>query len=159
MFANLAAQMAMYGVMSALFTNPGALGFANPMQNIGKAGFGGGWLFGGPSAPTYVPHRLGGVIGNGRIVPMANGAILEGNTYFPMADGNIGLAGEAGPELGFFPLKREKGRLGIEASGQQPVINVPPATIKIVYVRNQKEAILETMMSDEGQQAIVLANR
>lgn len=49
--------------------------------------------------------------------PHATGDIVSSPTLFPMANGNTGLMGEAGPEA-IMPLKRlPSGRLGVETSG------------------------------------------
>ena len=108
---------------------------------------------------------FGNVFRNGRLVPMASGRIFGGGgvfpgpTYFPMAGGKIGLAGEAGPEAAV-PLKRLRtGRLGIEMEGRAPNITLAPAPVKIVLVKDQKAAQLEVMRSPEGQAVIISALR
>lgn len=167
MFANLASQLAMSGIMTLLVGGDmaGAMGFTNPLAGMGKVQMGGllGGLFGGgnlpalstPGGSTGMGYALGGVMSNGRIVPMANGAILDRPTYFPMAEGNVGKAGEAGPELGFFPLRRNRGRLGIDASGGTPNITVSPTPVKVVFVKNMREAAIEAIKSSEGENVIV----
>jgi TP901 family phage tail tape measure protein len=56
--------------------------------------------------------------GSGNLVPFAGGGtVSSGPSTFGMGDGRRGLWGEAGPELGFFPLKRNRGKLGITADG------------------------------------------
>ena len=60
----------------------------------------------------------GGVIEKGRVQPYAKGGIVSGPTVFPMANGDAGLMGEAGPEA-IMPLKRgPNGRLGVEVNNQ-----------------------------------------
>ena len=60
----------------------------------------------------------GGVIQGGRVKPYAKGGVVAGPTMFPMAGGDIGLMGEAGPEA-IMPLKRAPGgRLGVEVVNQ-----------------------------------------
>ncbi len=60
----------------------------------------------------------GGVIQGGRIQPYAKGGVVGGPTVFPMAGGDVGLMGEAGPEA-VMPLKRGPGgRLGVEVANQ-----------------------------------------
>jgi phage-related minor tail protein len=60
-------------------------------------------VFGGSGAPAIKPFAAGGVIG-------APG-------YFPLGDGGLGLAGEAGPEA-IVPLARgSDGRLGVAMAG------------------------------------------
>jgi hypothetical protein len=53
----------------------------------------------------------------GRVTPFANGGVVGGPTYFPMAGGKTGLMGEAGPEA-IMPLKRgANGKLGVSVEG------------------------------------------
>jgi len=53
----------------------------------------------------------------GAIKPFAAGGVIGTPTYFPMASGGLGLAGEAGPEA-IVPLRRgPDGRLGIAGGG------------------------------------------
>jgi phage-related minor tail protein len=53
----------------------------------------------------------------GAIKPFAAGGVIGTPTYFPMAPGGLGLAGEAGPEA-IVPLRRgPDGRLGIAGGG------------------------------------------
>jgi len=61
----------------------------------------------------------GGVIQGGRSVkPYATGGVVSTPTIFPMAGGDVGLMGEAGPEA-IMPLKRGPGgRLGVEVANQ-----------------------------------------
>ena len=60
----------------------------------------------------------GGVIQGGRLKPYAKGGVVGGPTVFPMAGGDVGLMGEAGPEA-IMPLKRGPGgRLGVEVANQ-----------------------------------------
>lgn len=59
----------------------------------------------------------GAAFSNGRVTPFADGGVVASPTYFPMAGGNTGLMGEAGPEA-IMPLKRGKdGKLGVQAEG------------------------------------------
>jgi hypothetical protein len=52
-----------------------------------------------------------------QIQAYANGGVVGGPTYFPMAGGKTGLMGEAGPEA-IMPLKRGKdGKLGVSVDG------------------------------------------
>lgn len=53
---------------------------------------------------------------NGAIKPFAAGGVIGTPTYFPLAAGGLGLAGEAGPEA-IVPLSRgPDGRLGVAAA-------------------------------------------
>lgn len=59
----------------------------------------------------------GAAFRGGRVVPFATGGVVESPTMFPMAGGNTGLMGEAGPEA-IMPLERgPNGRLGVRAAG------------------------------------------
>ncbi len=63
----------------------------------------------------------GGIAGGGNmsITPFAAGGVIGAPTYFPLASGGLGLAGEAGPEA-IVPLSRgPDGRLGIASGGGQ----------------------------------------
>jgi phage-related minor tail protein len=54
----------------------------------------------------------------GAIKPFAAGGVIGAPTYFPLSNGGLGLAGEAGPEA-IVPLTRgADGRLGVAMSGQ-----------------------------------------
>jgi phage-related minor tail protein len=53
------------------------------------------------------------------ILPFAAGGVIGAPTYFPLASGGLGLAGEAGPEA-IMPLSRgPDGRLGIAGGATQ----------------------------------------
>lgn len=64
---------------------------------------------------------------SGAVKPFASGGVIGTPTYFPMADGGIGLAGEAGPEA-IMPLARgPDGRLGVRSEGSRAasvVVNI-----------------------------------
>jgi phage-related minor tail protein len=54
----------------------------------------------------------------GAIKPFAAGGVIGAPTYFPLIQGGVGLAGEAGPEA-ILPLARgPDGRLGVAAAGR-----------------------------------------
>jgi len=77
-------------------------------------------------SPIPVPSANGNVFSNGSIQAYANGGVVGGPTYFPMAGGKTGLMGEAGPEA-IMPLKRgANGKLGVQAEGGRSgdVINI-----------------------------------
>lgn len=62
----------------------------------------------------------GAAFQSGRVVPFASGALVTTPTSFPMAGGETGLMGEAGPEA-IMPLTRDRnGRLGVRTSGSSP---------------------------------------
>jgi phage-related minor tail protein len=60
----------------------------------------------------------------GAIKPFASGGVIGAPTYFPLSNGGIGLAGEAGPEA-IMPLSRASdGSLGVAMAGAAAGANV-----------------------------------
>jgi len=54
---------------------------------------------------------------SGAVKPFASGGVIGTPTYFPLMQGGVGLAGEAGPEA-IMPLRRgPDGRLGVAGAG------------------------------------------
>lgn len=87
--------------------------------------FGGSSSVGGGTGYAVNPWSSGGLFGsangnvfmNGRIIPHANGGIVDRMSAFPMAGGNIGTMAEKEPE-GILPLKRgNDGKLGVISVG------------------------------------------
>jgi hypothetical protein len=98
-----------------------------------------------------VGSAKGNIFSSGHIIPFGRGDIIDRPSMFPMANGT-GLMGEAGPEA-VMPLKRGPGgRLGVESSS--PNINFQPQ-MKVVIVRNEREAQIEAMNSPEGTKTII----
>ena len=108
--------------------------------------------FGGVPVGTSPPVALGGVFNKGMMMAFASGGIVGGPTTFAMANNRTGLMGEAGPEA-VMPLSRSaSGELGVKAT--QPNINCNPQ-IKLIMVRDEREAALEAMRSPAGEKIIV----
>ncbi len=64
----------------------------------------------------------------GAVKPFASGGVIGTPTYFPLMQGGVGLAGEAGPEA-IMPLQRgPDGKLGVAAPGGGNSITVNIAT-------------------------------
>jgi phage-related minor tail protein len=60
----------------------------------------------------------------GAIKPFASGGVIGAPTYFPLSNGGVGLAGEAGPEA-IMPLSRgADGTLGVAMSGASAAPNI-----------------------------------
>jgi len=54
---------------------------------------------------------------SGAVKPFASGGVIGAPTYFPLMQGGVGLAGEAGPEA-IMPLTRgPNGKLGVASAG------------------------------------------
>lgn len=71
-------------------------------------------LFGGAGASGDAAADAGDA---GSIQPFAKGGVIASPNFFPLGQGRLGLAGEAGPEA-IMPLTRgPDGRLGVAASG------------------------------------------
>lgn len=106
----------MSGMVLAQAFRPIAGNLANSLSGGLSRVFGG--LFGNFAGGTESAHRLGA------IKPFAAGGVIGAPTYFPLATGGVGLAGEAGPEA-IVPLSRgPDGRLGISTSGPAAPANV-----------------------------------
>lgn len=85
----------------------------------------GGLLAGGLNSIVsgLMPYADGAPFSQGRVMPFAQGGVVSGPVAFPMR-GGTGLMGEAGPEA-IMPLSRgPDGRLGIDARGSAPQVNV-----------------------------------
>jgi phage-related minor tail protein len=77
---------------------------------------------------------------SGAIKPFAAGGVIGTPTYFPLANGGTGLAGEAGPEA-IMPLTRGRdGRLGVSGGGGN-TINVQIATPDLDNFRRSESYI------------------
>ena len=69
------------------------------------------------------PAADGAVVQGGRIKPYAKGGVVAEPTMFPMAGGDVGLMGEAGPEA-IMPLKRgANGKLGVEVAARSNAVD------------------------------------
>lgn len=79
------------------------------------------------SIPAFNPSLVaakGAAIMGGRLLPFATGGVVSSPTMFPMAGGNTGLMGEAGPEA-IMPLGRDgSGRLGVRAANNNAPVEV-----------------------------------
>lgn len=84
-----------------------------------------------PSSGTKTSSAHGNVFSSNRLLAYADGGIIRSRIQFPMANGGVGIAGEAGPEA-IIPLSRTRGGdLGVKADvGGGTVVNVyaPPGS-------------------------------
>lgn len=107
--------------LNGLLTGRGAFGgFFNDVLGTTAGGLGGlardALGFGGFGAGPVL-NAKGNAFSGGRVIPFATGGVIGSPTTFPMAGGNLGLMGEAGPEA-IMPLRRGPGgRLGVEMAG------------------------------------------
>jgi phage-related minor tail protein len=78
---------------------------------------------------------------SGAIKPFAAGGVIGTPSYFPLAGGGVGLAGEAGPEA-IMPLTRgPDGRLGIAGHGGGNTITIQIATPDLDNFRRSESYI------------------
>tara|TARA_R100001463_G_scaffold6990_3_gene22512 strand:- start:162 stop:2276 length:2115 start_codon:yes stop_codon:yes gene_type:complete len=65
----------------------------------------------------------GNVFGKNGIVPFAKGGIVDQPTFFPYANGGVGVMGEGGSPEAIIPLKRGRdGKLGVAGGGGTSVV-------------------------------------
>jgi phage-related minor tail protein len=65
---------------------------------------------------------------SGAVKPFASGGVIGTPTYFPLMQGGVGLAGEAGPEA-IMPLARgPDGKLGVASRGGGNTVTIQIAT-------------------------------
>jgi phage-related minor tail protein len=78
---------------------------------------------------------------SGAIKPFAAGGVIGTPSYFPLANGGAGLAGEAGPEA-IMPLTRgPDGRLGVAGHGGGNTITIQIATPDLDNFRRSESYI------------------
>ncbi len=113
-----------------------------------------GSIFGpiGSTIGGFLGNTLGGFFKdgapfqNGRVVPFAQGGVVQSASTFPMSGNRTGLMGERGAEA-IMPLKRTpSGQLGVQAQVQQPSINI----------YNQSGANIETVQRPDGDTDIFI---
>lgn len=103
-------------------------------------------VFGAPAG-----QAKGNVFSQGIVVPFEKGGILAGPTIFPMSNGGIGLAGEAGKEA-FMPLGRDsQGRLSVRTDGDGGEAKQP---IKIINIMDFSQ-IEEYLGTGDGERQVV----
>ncbi len=105
---------------------------------------------------------MGNVFDQGRLMAFASGGVISAPMLFPMANGGVGLAGEAGPEA-IMPLSRgPDGALGVKSSndgGANVQVNVYNQTDSKVDVQQDKagpngETVINVMVQKAVSQAI-----
>jgi phage-related minor tail protein len=85
-------------------------------------------------------NAKGNVINSGRVMPFADGGIVNSPVLFPMR-GGTGLMGEAGPEA-IMPLARGRdGKLGVRGSGGGASITINISTPDIQGFRQSQSQI------------------
>jgi len=93
---------------------------------------------------------------SGALVPFASGGVIGAPSYFPLANGGLGLAGEAGPEA-IVPLARgSDGRLGVAMSGAPAAANV---TVQIATPDAQSFRRSEAYITGQIARAVARGQR
>jgi len=78
---------------------------------------------------------------SGAVKPFASGGVIGTPTYFPLMQGGVGLAGEAGPEA-IMPLARgADGKLGVASRGGGNTITIQIATPDLESFRRSENYI------------------
>lgn len=78
---------------------------------------------------------------SGAVKPFASGGVIGTPTYFPLMQGGVGLAGEAGPEA-IMPLSRgPDGKLGVASRGGGNSITIQIATPDLDSFRRSENYI------------------
>lgn len=109
-FASAAVQgKSLSDVMKGLALSLSRMALSQALRPLGQ-------MLGG-LAGNLIPNAAGNIVAGGRIMPFADGGIVNSPTLFPMQGGNTGLMGEAGPEA-IMPLARgADGKLGVRGGG------------------------------------------
>lgn len=96
----------------------------------------------------------GNVFQGGRMTAFANGGIVKGPITFPMANGQFGLMGEAGPEA-IMPLRRgADGRLGIDAANVGGARESGDVRIRAIFVDDQRK-VADYLNSAPGERVLL----
>ena len=140
--------------LNNLFSGSGGGGKSSGGGVFGTIGaaIGSIWGGGGSAAGGFLGGALdklfadGASFRHGRVVPFAQGGVVQSASMFPMAGNRTGLMGERGAEA-IMPLKRTpSGQLGVQAQVQQPSINI----------YNQSGANIETVQRPDGDTDIFI---
>jgi len=113
-------------------------------------------IIGAPGGGGFLGSLFGSAKGNvfsgGAPVPFVDGGLISGRTTFPMTNGGVGLAGEAGNEA-IFPLTRVAGGgLGISAEG------VSNDNVVITQINNFTPDVRATVREEIANAAPLLIN-
>ena len=140
--------------LNNLFSGSGGGGKSSSGGLLGTIGaaIGSIWGGGGSAAGGFLGGALdklfadGASFRHGRVVPFAQGGVVQSASTFPMAGNRTGLMGERGAEA-IMPLKRTpSGQLGVQAQVQQPSINI----------YNQSGANIEAVQRPDGDTDIFI---
>jgi phage-related minor tail protein len=135
---------------------PVARGVAGGINQLfqGLFGTGGSSASGATGGTATASASLAAAMG--AIKPFAAGGVIGTPTYFPLATGGLGLAGEAGPEA-IVPLARgADGRLGVAMNGGVAAGNV---TINITTPDADSFRRSETYLTGQIARAVARGQR
>jgi DNA-binding protein YbaB len=95
-------------------------------------------FFSTPNSTSTTASRHGNIFSGGMLVPFASGGLITRPSIFPMANGGVGLAGEAGTEA-IMPLFRTgSGDLGVKSSPVGVEVNVYAPEGSSIKTNSQK---------------------
>lgn len=111
---------------------------------------------------SFLPNADGNVFSGGSVQKFATGGVFDSPHIFPMANGGIGLLGEAGPEA-VMPLSRgADGKLGVKAAGGGGVnvtVNVDASNNASVNGDDTKSSQLGRVISDAIKAELIKQKR
>jgi phage-related minor tail protein len=97
----------------------------------------------------------GAVFQRGNIIPFGRGDIITRPTIFPMANGNVGMIGEAGWE-GIFPIGRTPGGdLGVKAVGSRA--QAAPQSVEVRIINSGQPAQVSKSKASFDMQRMVVS--
>lgn len=140
--------------LNNLFSGSGGGGKSSSGGVLGTIGsaIGSIWGGGGSAAGGFLGGALdklfadGASFRHGRVVPFAQGGVVQSASMFPMAGNRTGIMGEKGAEA-IMPLRRTaNGDLGVQAQAI-------PATVNIY---NQSGSNIETVQRPDGETDIFI---
>lgn len=90
---------------------------------------------------TGTPAAISLAAASGAVKPFASGGVIGTPTYFPLTQGGVGLAGEAGPEA-IMPLARgPDGKLGVAGRGGGNSVTIQIATPDVESFRRSENYV------------------
>jgi len=106
----------------------------------------------------FTKNANGNAFVDGKVQKYAYGGVVNRPTFFPMANGGVGLMGEAGYPEAILPLKRgSNGKLGVQSTGggtTNIVINVDTSTTSVNSNTNQANEFGEQLAA--AVQAVII---
>lgn len=95
----------------------------------------------------------GNVFSGGEVVPFADGGVpqgfINGPAIFPLSGGRVGVAGEAGSEVGLGVTRNRSGKLVVDSNGGGGGLSIAPGAIVVVQQPGQSgEQLAQVLMNE-----------